>query len=48
MEELLEEKENDPDEGLVLRDEVKETLLKCSKSPKHFITAAEMEKRLVS
>lgn len=48
MEELLEEKERDPDEGLVLRDEVKETLLKCSKSPKHFITATEMEKRLVS
>ncbi|MDD5288927.1 MAG: dCTP deaminase [Dehalococcoidales bacterium] len=47
MEQLLEEKATDPDEGLMLRDEIKQTLLKCHKSPEHFITASEMEKRLV-
>jgi hypothetical protein len=47
MEELLEERASDLDEGLVMRDEIRQQLIKCSKSPADsFISANEMKRRL--
>jgi len=46
IEELL-ESEPDPDEGLVVRDEIEQKLLSCSRTSSNaFIPASEMKKRL--
>ena len=46
MEELLEERAADLDEGLVIRDEIKQNLIKCSTTPGCLISANEMKKKL--
>jgi dCTP deaminase len=48
MEEVLEERTFDPDEGLSLRDDVKQKLLRCANARENCISSDEMEKRLAT
>jgi len=48
IEELIEEKEFDPDRGLILRDDIHQKLIKCSGASQNFIPASEMRKRIAA